>query len=168
MNFKIPHKIVDNALTKDEVKALEKFIDENEFSSNDQYRYDYISAIHPILKHANDYIDLSNARYYEVWEQNCTRPAGWHRDKDEVLFNSLRIENVYPLISTIYYLKVENVVGGRLLMRDARLGVKEYITPIQNRLVMFGPGLEHYVEPYTGYRHSVMCNPWDRILGEWN
>ena len=38
------------------------------------------------------------------------------------------------------------------------------VRPVVNRLVIFKPGLEHYVRDFTGHRVSVAVNPWSTKL----
>ena len=82
-------------------------------------------------------------------------------DKDEQLNGNKSILS-FPLCSMVYYLIVENLEGGQLHVED------DIITPKTNRLVIFSPGKNHYVQPYTGTRISMLVNPWDRVLNKSN
>jgi len=108
-----------------------------------------------ILDIARKYFDLSNAVGYEFWDKR--EDVGWHYDKDEELFHS-HGKLVFPICSTIYYLKVDKVTGGQLAIES------DIITPKTNRLVMFSPGQFHRVNPYKGKRVSLLINPWSHPL----
>ena len=106
---------------------------------------------------ASKYFDFSKIVGYEFWGQNNTKPGTWHYDKDEKLYSK---ENklVFPVCSTIYYLEVSDLVGGRLFVEN------DVITPKTNRLVLFPPGKYHAVEDFTGKRVSLLVNPWDHKI----
>ena len=38
------------------------------------------------------------------------------------------------------------------------------ITPQENRLIVFSPGLYHGVQQFTGVRTSINVNPWNTQL----
>ena len=50
--------------------------------------------------------------------------------------------------------EVENLKGGNLHIED------DIIRPKSNRLVIFSPKLDHFVEPLRGDRISLCINPW--------
>ena len=159
--------IVDDALTEEQMSAMKDY-SEHSFHAGDLHKYHNVEPFHPIVEIASQYYKLDNAKYYEVWQQNNDRPKGWHQDKDEVLFQNMDMLS-FPLCSTIYYLHVgDDLEKGRLLIQHPDTGKRDYVQPITNRLVIFGPGINHYVEPFTGTRHSVMCNPWPRMIGRIN
>ena len=152
--------IVDDFLTEDQMLEIRSntFLFENsEVETTGSYSWDEIKIFHPIINYLSEHFDLSNAVTYEIWQQENTRPLGWHHDKDEKLWE--RGELLFPILTSIFYLDVNVVSGGNLFLEDDTV-----IEPVTNRLVAFGPGVEHYVEPYSGSRHSIIINPWDRFL----
>ena len=57
----------------------------------------------------------------------------------------------------MFYPHVKDLVGGELIFKN-----NMRITPVSNRLVMFGPGLEHKVTPIqSGERVSMNINSWN-------
>lgn len=126
------------------------------------------SQLNPILEKARECFDLSSTLYYEIWEQNNTLPGGyddmgWHCDDDVTLHQYNIIK--YPLCTTIYYMDVDkDLSDGKLVIQDHKTCKYHRVQPKSNRLVIFGPGILHTVEEYSGYRHSIICNPWDRPL----
>ena len=107
---------------------------------------------------ASKYYDLTSSVGYEFWGHNNTRPPeGWHYDKDEFLFEKDGTYD-YPLCSMVYYPIIENLDGGQLHLEC------DIITPKENRLIIFPPKTNHYVEPFKGNRVSLLINPWSKIL----
>ena len=114
---------------------------------------------------ASKYYDTSKIVGYETWMHSNTRPEGdtgdgWHYDRDELSYHVRKIFR-FPIFSAIFYLKIENLKGGRLLVEE------EKITPKENRLVIFGPGYKHAVEEFSGDRISITVNPWNRKLEQY-
>jgi len=109
-----------------------------------------------ILEKAHEHIDLTNSIGYEYWTQQNTKPAGRHQDKDEKAFSKGITR--FPMCSIVYYLTVDSLVGGELVVNDVE------ISAVPNRLVIFKPGLEHFVRPFAGNRVSIAVNPWDTKL----
>ena len=102
---------------------------------------------------ASNFYDLTSCVGYEFWSHNNTEPRGWHIDQDEQL-NGTTGQTRFPLCSMVYYLKIENLRGGKLHIED------DIITPKTNRLVVFSPQLNHCVVPFVGDRISLCVNPW--------
>ena len=102
---------------------------------------------------ASNLYNLSTCKGYEFWSHNNTEPRGWHIDQDEQL-NGTTGQTRFPLCSMVYYLKIENLRGGKLHIED------DIITPKTNRLVIFSPQLNHCVEPFMGDRIVLCVNPW--------
>ena len=132
-----------------------------------QWRSDNIAEIYIncIIDVASKYYDTSKIVGYETWMHNNTRPEGdegdgWHYDRDELSYHVRKLFR-FPILSAIFYLKVENLIGGRLLVEE------EKITPKENRLVIFGPGRKHAVEEFSGDRVSITVNPWNRKLEQY-
>ena len=156
--------VLDNVLNDQEIQVIRnsKLLKDNLANVNEygfQLAWDEITEFHPILNIVRDYWDLSDVVAYEMWQQLNDRPGHWYYDRDELCVN-MGI-NKYPVMTSVYYLDVHDVVGGRLFFED-----DSHIEPVQNRLVMFGPAVEHYVERYSGHRHSIIINPWNSFLGE--
>ena len=152
--------IVDDFLTEDQMLEIRSntFLFENsEVETTGSYSWDEIKIFHPIINYLSEHFDLSNAVTYEVWQQENTRPLGWHHDKDEKLWE--RGELLFPILTSIFYLDVNVTSGGNLFLEDDIV-----IEPKTNRLVLFGPDVEHFVQAYSGIRHSIIINPWDRFL----
>ena len=103
---------------------------------------------------AGNFHDLTSCKGYEFWSQNNTRPQNWHIDQDEQLVAKTN-QTRFPLCSMVYYLKIDNLRGGKLHIED------DIITPKSNRLVIFSPQLNHCVEPFMGDRIVLCVNPWD-------
>ena len=102
---------------------------------------------------ASNLYNLSTCKGYEFWSQNNTRPQNWHIDQDEQLVAKTN-QTRFPLCSMVYYLKIDNLRGGKLHIED------DIITPKTNRLVVFSPQLNHCVVPFVGDRISLCVNPW--------
>ena len=118
-----------------------------------------------ILNKASNYYNMNSAIGYEVWIHKNTRPKadyneGWHIDKDEHRYNLNKVLR-FPICSCVFYLEIQNLKGGRLIIESVE------VTPKTNRLVLFGPAKKHYVENFTGERYSININPWNRLLEEY-
>ena len=62
------------------------------------------------------------------------------------------------MCSIVYYLTVENLEGGELVINNVT------ITPKENSMIIFSSGLEHEVKDFTGTRVSIAVNPWETKL----
>ena len=94
---------------------------------------------------------------YERWGAVDSSPQGWHIDKDETrLIETGKL--VTPICTIIYYPEVSNMIGGRFITET------ESISPKTDRLIIFGPGLMHAVEPFMGNRIAVVYNLWDHEI----
>ena len=60
-----------------------------------------------------DYFDISSFSGYEFWWHENTKPPAWHIDCDD---RRRREDNCmsFPLCSIVYYIKVDNLVDGKL------------------------------------------------------
>ena len=120
-----------------------------------QYASEMVSTI---LNKASEFFDLSTMEYYEAWTHGLTRPADWHYDKDEALYQKEGVLR-FPLCSNVFYpIEDDNLVGGNLIFEN---GVT--VKPKRNRLVVFAPGLYHSVQPFRGKRISININPWNSV-----
>ena len=148
---------------RDSMRVLDELnkpnINEKWYSLDEQHPFD--NFCNSMIGVANQFINLDSCVGYEFWTQKNTRPSKWHQDKDEQLNGNKSILS-FPLCSMVYYLIVENLEGGQLHVED------DIITPKTNRLVIFSPGKNHYVQPYTGTRISMLVNPWNRVLNKSN
>lgn len=117
--------------------------------------HEYKEFCTTILHIAGQYFDLTDAIGYEFWDKR--EDVGWHYDKDEDLLQK-EDKLTFPICSTVYYLKVDKVIGGQLAIEG------DLIRPKTNRLVMFSPGKYHKVNRYKGKRVSLLINPWSHPL----
>ena len=146
--------ILDDVLTDSQVKQI--YDGDIDYGNYFLQPKEDIECLIPLLDEAEKHFDLSECIGYEVWRQRNPKLL-WHTDKDEVLFTEEKI-TVHPICTLVYYLSVEKILGGKLLIKDG-----PSINPITNRLVIFGPGIVHAVdEMFTvdGHRHSIIINPW--------
>lgn len=110
------------------------------------------SPIAKLLQSVARVFDITKMAGFEQWAHHGTK-TGWHADKDEVFFTrtgGLRT----PICSIVFYAKVDNLTGGSFRTEDI------CITPKTNRLVVFGPGIYHGVDDFSGVRVAVAINPW--------
>lgn len=106
-----------------------------------------------ILKEVAKHYNFKRYKGFEEWSQNNTQ-CNSHVDKDEGYFK--RTNNLkFPICSVIFYVEVKDLTGGRLVLGE------DIITPRTNRLVIFDPGIYHYVEPFNGIRRAYLINPWN-------
>jgi hypothetical protein len=111
--------------------------------------------LYKVLKIAEKYFDLQTMKTCEHWVHNNNTTPSWHFDKDEELYiKSQKKQYRFPLCSIVYYAEIENLIGGKFITEF------EQITPKNNRLILFSPGIYHSVEPSTGTRISLSMNPW--------
>ena len=66
-----------------------------------------------LINIAADHFDLASCGGYEFWWHENTKPPTWHIDCDE---KRKREDNcmLFPLCSIVYYIKVDDLVGGKL------------------------------------------------------
>ena len=143
-------------LSPELLELLDKPLEELDWYPLD-HEHKYKKFCIDILTIASRYFDFSNIVGYEFWGQQNTKPNTWHYDKDEKLYSKER-KLVFPVCSTIYYLAVSDLEGGRLIIED------DVITPKTNRLVIFPPGKYHTVENFKGNRISLLVNPWNHEI----
>lgn len=131
------------------------------------YVDDLVTRLQPFLQ--------CEAEGYEWWS-NYDNMLHWHMDKDETLHDDTGQLRT-PLWSTLLYTEVSiRGRGGELaLLADAaqpapyssELTVDEVpqkchiVSPKTNRLVVFGPGIMHRINPFHGSRASLPMNVWD-------
>jgi hypothetical protein len=160
--MKITKIVLDNVLTEKQRQNIinsQIIIDNQSASLDAQYTWDEMHLFHPIISIIAQHFDLTDAITYEMWQQNNKRPKGWHYDRDEIAYQNGC--ELYPIATSVYYLNVSDLDGGNLYFED-----DTFVIPKTNRLVIFSPGVEHYVDRYSGKRHSIIINPWDRIVGK--
>lgn len=150
--------IVDDIFDENIIQDTLKKLGNNNFSVEQwcslHLNHNYEILCRSLLSECKKYYNLSDCIGYEFWTQNNTRPSGWHYDKDERFHNTTG-DYKFPICSIILYLKVNNLTGGLLHLEDI------IITPKSNRMVIFPPGVFHYVEEFTGERISFLINPWN-------
>ena len=115
---------------------------------------DVKSPMSTILAIASKVVDLSGMAGVEQWCHSGTKP-NWHTDKDEALFRRTG-GLATPLCSIVFYAHIQWLTGGKFMTENIT------VEPKTNRLVVFGPGILHGVEDFTGTRVAVAINPWDR------
>ena len=151
--------ILDDVLADDDIDRIKT--NSGKYNSEFQglYQWSVLQIFYPLIKQATKYYSLHTCIGYEVWEQKNSRPPNWHYDRDEVLAKKGILK--FPICTLVYYIEVNNLIGGKLLIEN---GVD--ISPVGNRLIIFGPSVKHYVEEFSGYRHSLIINPWSNFLGQ--
>ena len=148
--------VIDNVLTEDELREFEEQV--AGLNSIDKLvQYDHIQFVHPLLKVASQYFDLTECDGYEIWQHNKIEGSlPWHHDRDEILYTRKKIVS-HPICGIVYYPRIENLKGGELVFEN-----DERVSPMKNRMVLFDATLKHCVKEYTGRRHSVNINPWNK------
>ena len=150
-------------------EALLDFLTKSIHYHADGAKWTYITDSEVYIKHLIDttskYYDTSKIVGYETWVHNSTRPEGdegdgWHYDRDELSYHVRKVFR-FPIFTAVFYLKVKNLVGGRILIGNNK------IIPKENRLIIFGPGYKHAVEEFSGERISIVINPWNRKLEQY-
>ncbi len=105
---------------------------------------------------------------FEYWFNALSggKTLNWHRDCDEVL-KRRDGHHVCPVIGSVYYVIVEDVVGGFMELSDKTSLVEletahlERIKPVENRLVVFNPSYWHRVSRLSrGKRLALQTNLW--------
>ena len=156
--------IIDNFLPDDEFHSHQSFLLNKLDGKNVNVSWYslhednvYRDICHKLLNLCSEYYNLSSCVGYEFWTQNNSLPGGWHYDKDESLYNQTG-ELSFPICSIIFYLNIQDLNDGKLHLEDT------IITPKNNRVIIFPPGVYHFVEDFTGGRTSILVNPWDKFL----
>ena len=152
--------VIDNVLDDESVSKIYKSLDESTknpffYKMSDNHLYDNFCL--SMINLASQYYNLTSAIGYEFWTRLNTCVEGWHRDKDEKLFDEKNILS-FPLCTIIYYPHVDNMKGGELLLGNDK------ILPKTNRMVIFDSGISQNVENFTGDRISMMVNPWAKSI----
>ncbi len=112
-----------------------------------------------LLVIASNYFDISAFVGYETWTHINSKPADWHQDKDERLIQ-IYDKLQFPLCTLVYYPFVDkDLKGGRVVFEDDTT-----VVPKTNRLIIFGPGVWHSVEEYTGERFALIIGPWNKKI----
>ena len=152
--------VIDDVLDSESVSKIHESLDESTkepffYNMEDEHLFNNFCL--SMVNLASQYYDLTNAVGYEFWTRLNTCVEGWHRDKDEKLFDEKNMLS-FPLCTIIYYPYVDNMKGGELLLGSDK------ILPKTNRLVIFAAGIPHNVEDFTGNRISMMVNPWAKVI----
>ena len=106
-----------------------------------------------IIDFAKQYYDFANLNICEMWTNYNTVTPVLHTDHDMVHFIKTG-EEKYPICTIIFYPLVEDVIGGKLKIKN------QEVEPKTNRLVCFPKGVPHQVQSFIGTRVSVVYNPW--------
>ena len=82
--------VIDNVLDDESVSKIYKSLDESTknpffYKMSDNHFYDNFCL--SMINLASQYYDLTDAVGYEFWTRLNTCVEGWHRDKDERLFD---------------------------------------------------------------------------------
>ena len=82
--------IIDNVLDPDSVVRIKESIDESTkdpffYAMNSNHLYDNFCLA--MINVASEFYDLSSSVGYEFWTRLNRCAAGWHRDKDERLYD---------------------------------------------------------------------------------
>ena len=150
--------VIDEVLDENSISNICNSLDKTNgdpffYSMEDEHLFNNFCL--SMVNLASQYYDLTDAVGYEFWTRLNTCVEGWHRDKDERLFDEKKIIS-FPLCTIIYYPIVKDLKGGELLLMD------DMVTPKTNRMVMLASGVPHNVNEFTGERVSMMVNPWSR------
>lgn len=151
--------VLDNVLAEPEMAAIRNIIHTDPDISTMRWidgGYDAVkenpSPIASLLSIASNYFDVPSMCGAEFWAHNGTRPD-WHVDKDEQLSETSGTL-AYPICSIVYYAEVDELKDGLFMTETIN------ITPVNNRMIIFAPGIMHGVQPYEGTRLSLAVNPW--------
>mgnify|MGYP003650394606 FL=1 len=143
-------KVVDNFLTDTQLKLLKLKIPNK--STSETWNSKIKKHFSPFITEAKKNYNLSKFLGFETWSHHNTKPAP-HHDRDEFLYKTTG-KLKFPLCSVIFYIEVTNLKGGKLFIND------DAVIPKTNRLIIFGPGVWHSVEPFLGIRKVLLINPW--------
>ena len=136
-------------LFKKSYVPAEAIVNEYKWFNKDEC-HDNMIVCEKLIDIAQEYYpEIQDMIGYEFWAHKGTRPLDWHFDKDEIAFEKRGI-NRFPICSLIFYLEVDLLEGGNLLVKPGMS-----IEPMSNRLVILAPGTSHYVEKFTGNRIGI-------------
>lgn len=155
--------IIDNFLGENKFKNIKeqtllklkgKNLPEKWFLDNQQHSHSSVCL--DLIEESKKYYNFSTYIGYEFWTQNNSRPLNWHYDKDELLWSDTGIFS-FPICSIVYYVSIENLKGGKIILDE------DSITPKEDRLIIFPPKTFHFVEEFEGKRTSILVNPWNKV-----
>lgn len=144
--------------------ALKEDASDPVFSWYSPKQYRHVSDLDTTNKEtAEFYIQTLAARLHPLitaeagyeWWSNVGNSLDMHVDKDETHYDETG-EFLYPSWSTVLYTDVDLKSGGELILEDHAL-----VVPKTNRLVVFGPGINHGINDFQGRRSSLAVNFWD-------
>lgn len=155
------YKVIDHFLTEEEIICLKHHL-KKDFLKYKWYDYPPKRMYQDkLLGAVAGFVNVEKIVGFEEWSHNPHwKPLPtWHLDKNEDKWESSK-ELELPICSCIYYLNIENLVGGNLLIKD-----KIEVVPKSNRLVLLKPGVWHAVDKViSGTRVSLNINPWEHTL----
>ena len=184
--------IEDKGLVEDLKRTCEKHHELKEKLGNDIAQFNWYynkqhKTIHDYPEREASYLYIENHLLPKIsgliefsskveWWCNMNGYIGWHIDKDEKEFKRTK-RYLLPQLSTVFYPYVDCSDGELLVacndpIKEGHVGkidnFKEKITikPVENRLVVFSPGLLHRVMPFEGSRYSFAANIWKRSTKE--
>lgn len=150
--------VLDNVLSEEQRKLVVGFFSQSEEARSMKWERGGVDKLRGnkspmalLLNRAAQFFDLSDMVGSEYWAHHGTRPD-WHVDKDEKL-HQMSGNTEHPICSIVYYADIDTD-GGNFMTETAT------VKPVTNRMIAFGPGLMHGVEPFTGTRLAVAVNPW--------
>jgi len=144
--------VLDKILYPETIKNIDYDVNPTYFEPKDEHPNKEICE--RLIKTASNYIDLTRQVGYDTWFHKNSSPD-WHVDRDEKHFFRTG-QNYFPLCSIVYYPEVKELEGGELIFKN-----NMRIKPVSNRLVIFGPALEHKVTSIiNGKRTSMNINVW--------
>tara|TARA_B100000085_G_C18300785_1_gene414199 strand:+ start:80 stop:664 length:585 start_codon:yes stop_codon:yes gene_type:complete len=157
--------VIDDYLSKSELEKFQKhfydvageiFGNEMEEPSSRQWfdcwdEHDFSDICKDLFLLSSQYFDNSKCIGYEFWVRKNSRPDSWHFDIDEKARKLGKTS--YPTCTVIFYPDVSFLNGGRIHIEDT------IITPKTNRVIIFSPNVEHFVEEFTGKRSGILVLP---------
>ena len=150
-NFFVEKELQQITVYQKDEYAKEVFID---MPTNRNY-------INKVIEKASEFYETEDIIITEQWSHNPhwkPLPTA-HYDKDEKLFKATG-ELSFPVFSAIIYLKVQNLIGSKLLLEYGNC-----ISPETGLLVLLPPGMLHAVSPWeSGVRLTVNLNFWTAPL----
>jgi len=156
-------KTIDKFFSEDEIKKIYK---EKTFVPFTSKWYDLpISNFYHtrLFEEVKEFTDISSAIGFEQWTHDASfyDLPEWHYDKDEKMYQDTGVLN-FPICSIILYLKVKDLVGANLAIKNTI-----EITPETGKVVFLAPGVLHGVTKYeSGSRLSLNINLWNRHVNE--
>ena len=156
--------VIDDVLDNNTIFKLQSLLDQKNSLPIMFYKKEienkYKIYVDALIRVAEDFYSIDRYIGYELWSHTDPKKnLEFHYDKDELLFQK-KNQNLFPLLSIVFYPKIKNLKGGHLyLEKDMK------ITPKENRLILFPEGIYHGTSNYNkdGIRISFLINLWDKV-----